>query len=237
MAEYILKDCRVYVATYDLSAHHNQVILVHGAETRDATQFGDSTRVNIGGLKTIEASGSGYWQAQYGDKAFYNNVGVANAVITICPTDGTGTEPAYFFKALQSQYGNGGAIGDIFSYSWAAASSEDDLIKGVVASAGQTATTTTGATQNLGAVTSSQKMWAALHVYSWASTGTLRVYITSDDAQAFGSPATRLTFTALNEKGSQATYVSGAITDTYWHSQWTIEGGATADLIVSMGIL
>ena len=83
-----------------------------------------------------------------------------------------------------------------------------------------------GTSQQLGAVTSAQKVYAAIHIWSISgtSTPTITVKIQSDDNSSFTSATDRITFTAATAIGSQYKATAGAITDTYWRANYTITG-------------
>lgn len=88
----------------------------------------------------------------------------------------------------------------------------------------------TGTQQSIGALSATQKMWAALHVVTASgSTPSLTVKVQSATTadSGFASPTDRITFTAASDiTNPQVSSVTGAITDTRWRVAWTISGSS-----------
>lgn len=56
MALYVLKDCKLYVAGFDISGDTNTVTIDHGAPELDVTTFGNDSVKRIAGLETVSLS-------------------------------------------------------------------------------------------------------------------------------------------------------------------------------------
>jgi hypothetical protein len=85
--------------------------------------------------------------------------------------------------------------------------------------------TGTGTSVQLGAVSSTQRLYVALHVFSVSgTTPSLTVAIQSDNATGFPSASTVTTLTAATAIGSQITRVAGPITDDWFRVSYTISG-------------
>lgn len=94
---------------------------------------------------------------------------------------------------------------------------------------------------NMGAVTASQFLYGALHVFPTVdgTNPTLDVVVQSDTAQAFPSATTQMTFATKTAVGSQfAAPVAGAITDTWWRLSITVGGTSTPQfpILVVLGV-
>ncbi len=104
-------------------------------------------------------------------------------------------------------------------------------LKDFTATALSSGAVTTG--YNLGALTTQQKAYAALHLTSgYNSTDrTLNMTIQSATASAFGAPSTRFTFTRTTREGAEwGTPVGGLSTEhKWWRAVWTAStGGSTS---------
>jgi len=87
------------------------------------------------------------------------------------------------------------------------------------------ATSGSGVARQLGAVSSSQTVYAALHVVAASgTTPTLDVIVESDDASGFATPTTRLTFAQTAGKTAGWQSAAGAIADDWWRVGWTVGG-------------
>jgi hypothetical protein len=237
MSIQVLTNQKVFFDGYDITGVTNAIALSTETETKDATTLGNDTRKNVASLKTVAASVEGFEDPAVHGAILFTNVGLADKVLTFgnAATEGS---LAYFFKALQANYSQGGAVGELHTFS-AEAIATGKLIRGTILANKSAATSSSfSEAQQLGAVSSSQKVWAALHVLSASESDTLDVVIESDAADDFsGSETTRITFDQVNAIGSQFKQVSGAITDTWWRSDFTIAGADPSfSFIVVIGI-
>src|SRR3990167_1920387 len=139
MAQIILTDVNIAWQEFNLTTDHNRVALNYGAEGKDDTVFGDTTRSSKGGLYTVAANGVGLW---------------------------TAADYAYIFEAMSSQYTVGAQVGELLPFTWEARSEGSKLIRGTVLLQ-NTALVASGnsAAIQLGAVTATQKIFAHLHVF------------------------------------------------------------------------
>lgn len=236
MAVQVLQDCKLLVAGYDLSGKMNALALDYSADMVDDTTFGDTTRSRLGGLKNVTAQHNGYWDGTGLDDILFNRIGLAGEVMTIAPAALTAGNRAFTFKSTLGEYAPGGAVGDMFAFSVSGESS-DSLVRGTVLFNNTVTATGSGAGQNLGAVSSTQKLYAALHVLA-ASGTSLTVRVQSDVDNTFASPVNQITFAAATAIGAQwATPVNGAITDTFWRVDYTVVGGSPSfQFVVIIGI-
>jgi hypothetical protein len=91
-----------------------------------------------------------------------------------------------------------------------------------------------GTIYQLGALTSVQKMLAALHVTEFVGTS-LDVIVYSNDTNNTTTPTARITFTQATGMTAEFKEVAGAITDTYWYVGWTFVG-TSFKAAVSLGV-
>jgi hypothetical protein len=205
--------------------------------------MGATSKSRIAGLTDVELNGEGFWEASASsdkiDDVANANLGGSSQVFTIGPQGADDGEVAFIFKALVGDYQCGGAVGDLMTFN-IQAGGDAELVRGTVLGAGEKTSTANGTARELGAVSATQKLYAAIHVISASGTSpTLDVIVESDDAEAFTDPTTRITFSQKDAIGSEwATPVAGAIADTWWRIGWTIGGSDTPtfNFIVTVGI-
>jgi hypothetical protein len=245
MAIQIWQNCKIYVAEFDMSGYLNAVALDYSVEILDGTVYGNTTRTRVGGLKDVSMSFNGFWEAAQPDETFYTELGLGGSVVTICPTDGSTGEVAYFWKPMQATYAPGGEVGQLMEFSVTSQASALDstnrLIRGTVMAPKASRTSNdSGTAYQLGAVSAAQKVYAGLHIFTVSGTNpTLDVIVKSDDNQPMASPTTRITFTQATAVGNQWKTQDGAITDDWWQVSWTIGGTDTPtfNFAVVVGIL
>jgi hypothetical protein len=216
-----------YAGPYDMTTDTNKLSVSGLAAELDSTVFVPPTdansgwRTRIGGLKDVEVGVEGFWQSgtsQAIDPQAFTNLGVADTVLTISPT-GVATDPCYIMQADEFAYSIGDQVGAIFPFKLTAKGSNlQGLVRGQLAAAKQTksATGALGSACLLGAPTSTQYVYAVLHVFSAGTTITVQVQ--SDDNSGMTTPTTRGTFTAQTAAGGTwLTRVAGPFAlETYW---------------------
>lgn len=227
MATLILTNAKIWWDGYDLSGDHNKIEIAHGVEELPYDKFGSLTHLVKAGLRKSEISGGGWWNAgtDEADGVLHSKVGVAGTALAVSPDGGEEGEAVHFMKPLESMYSFGAAVGEILPFTTKAAA-QSDLVRGTVMQNGLESVTGSGTARQLGAVSATQKLYAALHVFGAnGSSPTLDVLVRSDDNSGMSSPTTRMTFTQATGRTSQwAAPVAGAITDDWWDISWTIGG-------------
>lgn len=245
MAAKVWTDVRLYWDAYNLSGDMNALALNYGAELQDATVLTDPGRRRRGGLRTIAFQHEGFvnYGADQVDDALFNDIAVANVPMSILPhNNGAEGELAYFFQGIAGLYVPiGASVGEMHRFSVSGEADDGrDLIRGNVLTNATRTATGNGTAFNLGAVSASQKIYAALHVIDpvAGTAPTLNVKIQSDDASGFASPIDRITFAQKTAKGSEyAVPVAGAFTDTWWRVTFTIGGTSPSfPFVVVFGI-
>jgi hypothetical protein len=240
----VLVNVRAFTVGLDLTSNSNKIELSSEVEDKDATNYGSGGwKEVIGGLASAEISGEGQWEAfdlsKVDDSSWANLGGLGPWSISANNAANVG-DLAYLTNAMQASYKLGDAVGEIAP--WAStAKSNWPLVRGQFAHPPGTARTATGTGTglNLGAVPANKRLYAALHVLSVAgTTPSLTARVESSVDNTFGSPTTRLTFSAANAISGQILRTSGsAITDPWWRVAWTISGTTPSFLFVaSLGI-
>lgn len=243
MSKFVLLDARIFAGAADLSGNSSQVELSCEVEEKDTTAFGDTWKTSLGGLAATSIHGAGQWEAgdagKVDDETWAKLNGRTVHPWTICPDGAAVGDLAWITNALRSNYKLMGAAGDVAPWD-AQASGTTPLIRGTVMHEPGTARTTTGngSGVQLGAVSSSQKLYAAWHLYSVAGTSPqIGLVVKSSVDDTFAAPTTRITFTDMSAVGGQFMSVAGPITDTWWKVNWTISGTSPSFLfIAALGI-
>lgn len=238
MAVYAQTNVRLFAGGADLTSRSNKVEIGAEVETKKSTNYGSGGWEEVlGGLGDSALIGEGQWEAgdlgKIDDQAWAALGSIGG--YTSCPDGANVGSVAWMIRALQASYKLGTAVGEVAPWSTAGAGSWP-LTRGLVLHPPGTARTTTGtgtATQ-LTAVSSSQFLYATVHVLSVAgtSTPTVTVKIQSSVDNTFASPTDRITFTGATAIGGQISRVAGAITDTWFRAQWTITGTTPSFLFV-----
>ena len=241
MAEFVLTQCKLFLAQYDLSGQMNALAMEYSADVPDATTFGNTSHVRAaGGLKTWSANHEGLWEAGVDliDDALFNIMGLNDKLMTVGPTDGLEGSPSLFGLTVESEYSPGAAVGDLFSFNVSAESSSA-LVNGTIMYNAAIGASGNGTSRQLGAVGATEKLYMGMHVIA-ASGGspTLDVTVESDDNSGMTTPTTRGTFDQAIATTSQwLDPVDGAITDDWWRIDFVIGGaGPSFTFVVSLGI-
>lgn len=240
MALQIIQNQSVYLDGYDLSGRVNALALDYSADIQDISCLGDTAHSRIGGLKTAAAQVSGFMDIDATDAFQFSQLGIADTPFSFGASADTPGSVAYTMLAAEADIKLGGAIGDVAPFD-AGAQSTGALIRGTILlnSKGTPLTSTGGGTGlQLGAVSATQRIYAAMHVLG-AGTGSVTCKLQSDSANNFsGAQTDRITFSAATGISSQWSSVAGAITDTWWRIAYTISGGAPSfKLVFVVGIL
>lgn len=242
MADQIIKDRRLVIGAYDLSACLKEFDLILKKEQKDNTCFLAEARSGKHGLASAEASFSGFLNDSAGlTPSFIEGTwGDEDAVMTACPHGAAVGAVAYILKSCMAEASLDQAVGEMSAVSGAAYGNAQIALPGNVLASGEKTATGNEDAVELGAVATGKYLYAALHVTSLEGTDTptITVKIQSDSSESFDSPTDRISFTAKTAVGEQwATPVAGEITDTWWRAVITISGTNPAfDVYCSMAI-
>ncbi len=244
MGKFVLQNVRLFCAGADLTTVNNQLEIKAETDVKTSTAFvptGDAWAEVLAGLRSVEASAEGQWEA--GDLGKVDDISFAHLGTstpwTACPAGASVGNLAYLFNSLRTSYELGDAVGEVAPWK-ADGKGNSPLIRGQIAHPPGTARTSTGTGTSiqLGAVAADKALYVGLHVHSVSgTTPSLTVRVESDNATGFPSAATVGTFTAANAIGGQWMRVAGAITDDWFRAAWTISGTNPSFLFtVSFGI-
>jgi len=209
----------------------------------EATSFGDAGVRRLGGLGSFNLSHSGFWDlgSSQVDTVLYNALGDSDSIITIRPNNDTTGATVYFSRAVSFEYSPGGSVGEAAAFTATAMSQGDKIVRGTLLRDGLVSGTNgEGLALNLGGATTSQTLYAALHIYADTGDGDVTVTIQSDSSSGFSSATTRKTFTvvtapALDSQWSSSA-ISGSTADIWWRCTWNQAGTASnATFAVSVG--
>ena len=227
MAKYVFTDGKVFLNGYDLSSHVNAVNLdVTADEVEVTTLQSGGFKERLGGLKDSTISIDGFFESGANKPDALLGANVGNELITtIVPDAGVGNI-AYFLKSKLFSYNIFGAVGEVTPFNISKSNSTDAVVRGTIQLDSNITASGNSTGSNLGAVSSTESVYAVVHCYalSGTSTPTITFKLQSDDNSSFTSPTDRATFTSLTAIGSEIKKVSGAITDTYWRLNYTVSG-------------
>ncbi len=242
MGTSVIKNRPVYLDAIDFSNSAHGLSVQFGVDDKDGTVLSSDTHIAKPGLKTFGCSMEGFWDetTEYpADSTLFANVGEANKILTYATGLGTVGEVAYFIKMGEITYIQDLEIGEMYTFKMDGNAS-GDLVRGVfeLNLAAAVASGVSSGTQ-LGALSSSQSLWVAIHVLGVSGTSpTLDVVVESDDNGSFTSAISRITFAQITAKTSQMLNVVGAISDDYWRINYTIGGTSPSfQFVVVFGIL
>jgi hypothetical protein len=236
MAAIVLKDAVCWIGQYAFGGVSHSIAIDLRQDAPECTVFGATARDYKPGLKGIGLQVDGYWDSAI-DLGVQSSLMGASRPVTWASVSTVGTF-AYLFSAISTDYKIGGQVGAVFPFS-AGAQGTGTPVRGMLMENSTRTATGNGTGQQLGAITSTQKLYYALHVTAASASDTLDVIIQSDDNSGFTTPTTRATLTQITDVGGSVFgSIDGAITDDYWRFQFTIAGASTSFTIAgSMGIL
>ena len=237
MSTYIIQDQKVYVAHYDLTSYLDSVTIGGQKAAVAATALGATTELMKPGLETINFSYTGFFDGPDGADEIHEYLtnhatpAATPPPFAVCPTTGADGELAMMHCGRDLNYDFGGAVGSMLKISASGGAAADKLVRGyvMIPKAAYTASDV-GTSAELGAALVTQRVYAALHVFTVTGTDpTLDVIVESDADDAWGAGnTTRITFTQATAASSQwKKSAVGAITDTFWRVGYTIGGTDT----------
>lgn len=252
MAEVVLKNVKLYIKGTEFSNNLSQVNLNLSVDLQDRTGFGSSGRQRLAGLKDVDVSGNGFWDAgdtsglsstDYPDPTLFARVGSTNEVWSILPDGTSDGSLGYSFRTVSAEYAPGAAIGDILSFTFAASGDGGTILRGKVLNNGTMSSgSPNGNPVNIGAVTSSEDAFIALHNMAFSSSGAGgNVEIQTDASSGFATPSTMLTITFNSSDDFKAAQMvstdnAGTTGDTWWRAVYSADTtGDTASVLINAG--
>lgn len=233
-----------YVNGYDMTGDTNNTSLNISCVALDSTVFSTTlvARSRKKGLENVASSVQGFYQAGTGlvDTQVFPSLGGLK-VVTQTPA-AVEAERAYFYQCLDLDYQMFGQVGELtpFSLSMQGARGSGTLSAGAIAGylakakGDVSATGALGTAKQLGAVSATQYLYAAVHIFSAGTT--ITIDLESDDNSNFTSATSRATIGPLTTTGGTwMTRVAGAITDDYYRFNVTAITG-TFSIAASFGV-
>lgn len=243
MSQLVLTQSKLFAAGYDFSGDLRAIALRLGADQKDATNFASGgTRKRLAGLKTGSFALEGYWNAASAavaaDDTLFGNIGLTGIPVTIIPQTGAEGEVCYSGNFDFADYVPGAKVGDMFEFS-SNGETTSEIARGTLLHNAARASGGNGTIYQVGAVSATQKAYAALHILALTPSGspTFTCKIQSAALVGFGSPTDRITFTSAAAVGGQwATPIAGPITDAFWRIVYTLTNISSITFAVSLGI-
>lgn len=251
MAAFALTDVDLYAGTsstaLDVSCFANQFeLMATPGKTVDATTFcSGGWDVPLVGHMTTMISASGPTDMATATASTTSAVDEVMALdlggawtLGMVPAGGTVGNVAYFTTGTLTSRGVlQGAVGDLATHA-ATWRSTAKLVRGSLFRASAITATGSSASQQLGAVAATQRLYVAVILLTaGGTTPSITVKIQSDDNSGFTSATDRLTLSAQTTKSAQTSSVAGAITDDYWRAYWTVSGTSPSfDARILIGI-
>lgn len=232
-----------WLAGYDMTGDANATTLQLRRSVHDTTVFGSTARRRLAGLQDVQSSVNGFWQAGTGlvDPTVFAALGGTLQVATQTVA-GAEADVAYMYQAKSFEYSSFGALDAPapFSLALQGVRGTGTLSVGAVrgrllkAKGSISSTGVTGSVVQVGAVSSAQYLYCAIHTFAIGTSFTLQIQ--SDDAANFPSATTRMTSDSITAVGGTwVTRVAGPITDDYWRINVSAVSG-TSTIGVSIGV-
>lgn len=225
MGSYAALSHTTWIDGYDWTADLNRLAVQFDWQALDNTAFSMTAHRRIGGLESAQSALGGWHDLAVSgqDVTAFTGLGATTKVVTHS-VDGTETSVAYAYLARKLNYKIFGQLGEVAPFElgimgsraagavmYPAVRGQIAKAKGVVSATGQL-----GSVLNLGAPTSSQYVYATVHIFAAGTTITIQVQ--SDDNSGMTTPTTRATIGPLTATGGTwMTRVAGPFAgEAYW---------------------
>lgn len=240
----LYKNVNIYLGRYPFKAKTSKFALDYSVEEKDPTTLADNTSIVFPGLMQVKGSMEGNMAlgaAASGEPEplISERVGSLVDFPIIVSRGGASGDRAFFYRAFQVS-GNPieGGVGDLHRFTFSHPLSASRLAAGriMLPEGSISAATGSGTAYQLGTLSATQKLYAAVCFLDVSAGGSVVLTVESDNAGGFPSATTRATFTAATGATEEWKEVAGAITDDYWRITWARTGGATFNAVVAFGI-
>ena len=231
MAIATYRDAETWIGGYRLTTNMHTVGLGQSVEEVRASVFTDTGPRRLAGMPDHAIAIEGYMDEANSGAAAAAVLGSQDSVFSVAPLGGAGgalTDIAYSGRAQFSGLEGGLKPGDLYRFSLRGKCSPGErLVRGVLMQNAQRSATSQTTGVQVGAVSATQYVYGALHVYAFeGTTPTLDVVVSSSATQG-GAYTARLTFTQQSGLAAEWKSAAGAITDTWWRVEYTIGGSAS----------
>ena len=227
MSKFVFNNGNVFSGGYDLSSNVTSVSLDITSDELDATTINSNGfKEKLGGLKDSALQLDGFYEAGANKPDALLGASIGNElIVSVVPEAGVGNI-AYFMKSRLFSYNIFGSVGEITPFSVSKSNSSDKVVRGTIQLDGDVTTTGASTGSNLGAVSTGEKVYAAVHctAVSGTSTPTISFVLQSDDNASFTSPTDVATFTDITAIDAQYVSDDSTTSDTYWRLSYTITG-------------
>ena len=227
MSKFVFNNGNVFSGGYDLSSNVTSVSLDITSDELDATTINSNGfKEKLGGLKDSALQLDGFYEAGANKPDALLGASIGNElIVSVVPEAGVGNI-AYFMKSRLFSYNIFGSVGEITPFSVSKSNSSDKVVRGTIQLDGDVTTTGASTGSNLGAVSTGEKVYAAVHctAVSGTSTPTISFILQSDDNASFTSPTDVATFTDITAIDAQYVSDDSTTSDTYWRLSYTITG-------------
>jgi hypothetical protein len=228
----VLTDARVFVGGYDLSGQANQVASGAAVTMADVTSFGSagwaearpgiiSSRLDVTTYQDDATVGTGL------------AAGTTGLVVSVCDDDAE-FATGWGFSAVTLGDVREMQVGEVYKSQLSLAGTGSMFQGELLLPRTVDTNGGTGSIRQLGAVAADERVYANLHVFA-VSGGGVTVTVQSAALVGFGSPTSRISFSAASAVGSQTSSTAGAITDQFWRVSWT-QTATSATFAVLVGI-
>lgn len=221
------------------STEFSAVKVTISQDLKDVTRLSDQARWSVPLRQYLNASGTFYVQA--GDGLAYDELIDAGGIVFTIGHDQAVGDLAFLFRGLADQLGAGAERGEVLraDVSMVGGGTGRCVMGRRLLRAQQSASSGFGTAVQLGAVSSGQTLYSALHVVGTTSTpaGTTFSVVSSPDS-TLATTTTRVTFVSGTSarNGEWGAEVAGPVTDTWWAAKWTGFAGTAFTAAVSAGI-
>jgi len=256
MAELVLKKTMIFMRGMEFSNNLSQVNMNLSVDLHDRTGFGSSGRQRQAGLKDIEVSGNGFWNAgatsgfgttDYPDPKMFNQVGSSQEVWSILPDGTSECSPGYSFKVVAGEYSPGATIGDMLGFTFAVSGDGGSVVRGKVIGNGNFSSDKPNSTAcEIGAVTSSEDAYIALHLLDFSSSGgagTIEVITAAASGMAAATTLFSVALVSSDDVRTATMYSTnqqpaGSTGFTWWQAKYTpTTTDDNADVMINAGIV
>lgn len=258
MATHVFRGGALFLAEFNYSTITRAFSMDIEADALDRTAISDTTRVNIGGLRSGTWASELYYDAStipYAGNTYESAVAIpalasdtSQAIIVSYFPGGAVTEDeglAYFFRGRTSKMSMPWTVGEVAMFSLSGESSQlginqgQSIVQGYLSALGVAKSASgVGTARQTGALASDRVVLMAMagHVYNQTGTAAVQFTLQSDDNSGFTTPTNRVSSAVLSTVSDFGLeLVSGAITDDYWRIIYTITGTGTVSFVASMG--
>lgn len=246
MAIQFWQNMSILVGQLELAGHGKNVQLKTDVNPLDTTPLSTTGWMSfVGGNKsgTVDLTLMSDVADDGPDELLWSYLGTADIPKSVVSNSADGST-AYLMRGIPLSYTPiEGDPGGLAMARVSGRSSTGPVVRGMLLHPGSASRTSssTGTARQLGAVSSTQRVYAALHVLSVSGTNPTLDVIVQSDTVGFATPTSRITFSQATATTNRAQFGSaaGAITDDYWRVSWTIGGTATPTFAfaVTVGII